>query len=208
MNQLRSATGIIAVVTVLVSAATFLTGTADAAALFGGFIPARLSGAMIVPGAIPAVLTPLSATLLHGSWLHLGLNLLVLVWVGKQLETVLGVSGAVACYVVGAFAAALAQFAFGPVSTVPMVGASGAISAWFGTYALMFGQPKHVFKSNAANRGLHAAWLLAAWIVIQWMTAVLAGTQGMMLATPAHIGGFLAGLLLQRPLLLWRYRRA
>ena len=50
--------------------------------------------------------------------------------------------------------------------------------------------------------------LTAAWIVIQWMTAVLAGTQGMMLATPAHIGGFLAGLVLQRPLLLWRYRRA
>jgi len=55
---------------------------------------------------------------------------------------------------------------------------------------------------------LHVAWLLAAWVVIQWMSGLLAGGQGMLLATPAHIGGFIAGLLLQRPLLLWRYRRA
>jgi hypothetical protein len=40
------------------------------------------------------------------------------------------------------------------------------------------------------------------------MTGYLAGLEGTMLATPAHIGGFVAGLLLQRPLLLWRYRSA
>jgi hypothetical protein len=40
------------------------------------------------------------------------------------------------------------------------------------------------------------------------MTGMLAGTQGLLLATPAHIGGFDAGMLLQRPLLLWRYRKA
>ncbi len=51
-------------------------------------------------------------------------------------------------------------------------------------------------------------WLLAAWIVLQMMTGLLAGVQGFLLATPAHIGGFIAGLLLQRPLLLWRYRKA
>ena len=51
-------------------------------------------------------------------------------------------------------------------------------------------------------------WLLAAWIVIQWMNGLLSEGQGVMLATPAHIGGFVAGLALQRPLLLWRYRRA
>ena len=45
-----------------------------------------------------------------------------------------------------------------------------------------------------------------AWVVLQWMIGCSAGGQGVMLATPAHIGGFVAGLLLQRPLLLWRYR--
>ena len=55
---------------------------------------------------------------------------------------------------------------------------------------------------------MHVAWLLAAWVVLQWMAGLLAGGEGVMLATPAHIGGFIAGLLLQRPLLLWRYRKA
>ena len=48
----------------------------------------------------------------------------------------------------------------------------------------------------------------AAWIAIQWMNGLLSEGQGVMLATPAHIGGFVAGLALQRPLLMWRYRRA
>ena len=51
-------------------------------------------------------------------------------------------------------------------------------------------------------------WLLVAWVVLQLLTGYAAGMQGVLLATPAHVGGFLAGLLLQRPLLLWRYRKA
>jgi membrane associated rhomboid family serine protease len=58
------------------------------------------------------------------------------------------------------------------------------------------------------NRWIHAAWVLAAWIVLQWMFGKLAGEQGLLLATPAHIGGFIAGMILQKPLLLWRYRKA
>ena len=206
-SRFRSATAIIALVTVLASLAVILPGRTDEAAIVGGFIPARLSGLLPLE-AIPAWLTPLTATLLHGGMLHLGLNMVMLLWVGMQVERLLGPAATVTCYVVGAYVAALAQWGFDPASNVPMIGASGAISALFGTYALMFGEPKPVFASRQANRALHAAWLLAAWVVIQWMTAVLAGDQGMLLATPAHIGGFIAGLVLQRPLLLWRYRSA
>jgi membrane associated rhomboid family serine protease len=52
------------------------------------------------------------------------------------------------------------------------------------------------------------AWLLVAWVVLQVMMGWLGNQQGYLLATPAHVGGFAAGLLLQRPLLLWRYRKA
>ena len=208
MTRLPSATAIIAALTALVSLLVMLAGRDSEAALAAGFIPARLSGLMPMAWAVPAFLTPLTATLLHGGMLHLTLNLVMLVWVGKQVERVIGPMAIVACYLIGAFAAAFGQWLAGPASTMPMIGASGAISALFGTYALMFGEPKPVFASRTANRALHAAWLLGAWIVIQWMTALLAGGQGMLLATPAHIGGFIAGLLLQRPLLMWRYRGA
>ena len=89
-----------------------------------------------------------------------------------------------------------------------MVGASGAISALFGLYALFFGRPKQLTANVRLNRYINILWLLAAWVALQWMAGMLAGGEGVMLATPAHIGGFIAGLLLQKPLLLWRYRRA
>ena len=90
-----------------------------------------------------------------------------------------------------------------------MVGASGAISALFGLYALFFGQPKQVTaQPRSSTAGIHVRGCWSTWVVLQWMAGMLAGGQGVMLATPAHIGGFIAGLLLQRPLLLWRYRKA
>jgi len=207
MLQLRSATAIIALITVAVSAIAFLGGL-DYFVAVAGFIPARLSGLLPIPGALPAWLTPWSSALIHGSWLHLGINMLILVFVGSQVERVIGASGIVLAYLVGAIAAAATQFAVDPSSNIPMVGASGAISALFGLYALFFGRPKQVTANQKINRWIHAAWLLATWVVLQWMSEMLAGGQGILLATPAHIGGFIAGLLLQRPLLLWRYRKA
>jgi len=89
-----------------------------------------------------------------------------------------------------------------------MVGASGAISAIVGAFALSFGRAKRISNNLWLNRWINIAWLLVAWIVLQVMMGYLAGGQGYLLATPAHVGGFAAGLLLQRPLLLWRYRNA
>lgn len=204
----KSATVAIAAVTALVSVLAIVTGALDNAAIGLGFIPARLSGLVELAPAAPVWLTPLTATLVHGGWLHLLLNLVMLVWVGAQIERVLGASSLVIAYLVGAFVAAGAQWIAGPSALTPMVGASGAISALFGIYALLAGRPKQVTRSHGLNRAIHAVWLLAAWVVIQWMTQLLAGGQGVMLATPAHIGGFIAGLLLERPLLMWRYRKA
>jgi len=202
-----TATAIIAIVTVAVSSIAILAGI-DYWAVAGGFIPGRLSGVVNLPGALPAWVTPFSSALLHGGWLHLGVNMLMLLFAGTQVERVIGGSGLVIAYVAGGLVAALAQFLVDPASAVPMVGASGAISALFGLYAIFFGAPKQVTRSQKLNRYIHVAWLLVTWVVLQWMAGILAGGEGVMLATPAHIGGFLAGLILQRPLLLWRYRKA
>jgi membrane associated rhomboid family serine protease len=204
----RTATTIIASITALFSLGILLLGGVERAATLMGFIPARLSGALTLSPAVPAVLTPLSATIVHGSVLHLAMNLILLVWCGKAVERIVGAGSTVLLYLVGAFVAAGAQYLVDPHSLVPMIGASGAISALIGAFALTYGRPKALVKSPWLNRALNLAWLLAAWIVLQLMVAFLLGQQGLLLATPAHVGGFLAGLALHRPLLLWRYRHA
>lgn len=204
----RTATIAIAVVTAVVWLLTALMGADSRAAVIMGVIPARLSGLIEITPAVPAWLTPLSSTLVHGGALHLALNLLMLIWCGTMVERILGAGPVIFLYVVGAYTAAIAQWLSSPVSPTPMIGASGAISAIIGAFALSFGQQKRLVSSPSLNRTLNALWLLAAWVALQIMTGLLAGVQGFLLATPAHIGGFIAGLLLQRPLLLWRYRSA
>ena len=204
----KSATNAITVLTALAWVVAAVLGLDQQAALALGFVPARLSGAAVPWPAIPAILTPLSATLVHSGLVHLGFNLLIFVWCGTAVERVLGKTGLITLYLVGAYAAALAQWALAPSATVPMIGASGAISAVMGAFALSFGRARMLTRSPTVNRWINALWLMVAWIVLQVMMGWLAGGQGYLLATPAHVGGFAAGLLLQRPLLLWRYRKA
>jgi membrane associated rhomboid family serine protease len=203
-----SITNLIAALTAVAWLLAVVTGQSENAQLALGFVPARLSGAVVPWPALPAVMTPLTATLVHAGLIHLGFNLLIFVWCGIAVERVLGKTGLIVLYLVGAYAAALAEWGVAPMATMPMVGASGAISAVIGAFALSFGRVRQITRSPAVNRWINAAWLLIAWVVLQVMMGWLAGGQGYLLATPAHVGGFAAGLLLQRPLLLWRYRRA
>lgn len=206
--QLKTATGAIAALTALFSLLILLLGAVDRAAVLMGSVPLRFGGGAQVWPAVPAVLTPLSATLVHGSTLHLAGNLLMLMWCGLAVERVLGGRALMLLYSLGAYVAAAAQFLVAPHSEVPMIGASGAASALIGAFALSYGQHRIIVKSRTLNRWLNVAWLMVAWILLQLGFGYLMGAQGMLLATPAHIGGFLAGLALQRPLLLWRYRNA
>jgi membrane associated rhomboid family serine protease len=208
MKLPRSATAWIAVVTAIFWVVPTLFGFNDAVETALGFVPASFSGDSVIASPIAAFLTPLTATLVHANLLHIAMNMLILLWCGTQVERVLGAKALVFLYVVSAYTAAVLQWAVMPHGEVPMVGASGAISGIIGAFALSFGQQKQIVRSYSINRILNAAWLLAAWVVLQLMTGFLAGTQGVLIATPAHVGGFLSGLLLQRPLLMWRWRKA
>jgi membrane associated rhomboid family serine protease len=86
----RTATIIISIVTAACWLLTELLGASDRADIVFGVIPARLSGLIQLSPAAPAWLTPLTATLVHGNFLHLALNLLMLVWCGTQVERILG----------------------------------------------------------------------------------------------------------------------
>jgi len=207
-RNLSTATFLIAALTAFAWLVAAILGLGDYAAAAMGFIPARISGAIASWPAVPAVLTPLTATLVHANLLHLATNLLVFVWCGHEVERALGRGSLLVIYVVGAYAAAGAQWLADPLGTVPMIGASGAISAIMAGFALSFGRPKLVTRSPRVNRWLHITHLLVAWVILQLMVGWLMGGRGYLLATPAHIGGFAAGLVLQRPLLLWKYRNA
>ncbi|HEU5481929.1 MAG TPA: rhomboid family intramembrane serine protease, partial [Sphingomicrobium sp.] len=174
MRMPRTATAWIAVVTAALWLLTVISGLTDTAAVAMGFIPDRWSGAVLLGPAVPAFLTPLTATVVHADIFHLGLNMIILVWCGTQVERVLGPRALIVIYLVAAYIAAIAQWLAGPNSQVPMIGASGAIGGVIGAFALSFGQQQQIVASRSLNRMLNAFWLLAAWVVLQLMTGMLA----------------------------------
>jgi membrane associated rhomboid family serine protease len=183
-------------------------GWQDFAAVWGGFIPARLGGIANDDLFVPALLTPLTATLVHAGFVHLAFNLLILLVCGRAVEALLGGRGLAILYVVGAYAAAAAHWAVGPEDLTPMVGASGAISAVLGAYAILFGRNRVRVASPVLALWANALWLAAAWIGLQLLVGFTFETSGARIAVFAHIGGFFVGLALAKPLLLLRWRGA
>ncbi|MET0310395.1 MAG: rhomboid family intramembrane serine protease [Sphingomonas sp.] len=210
MQRLTATTAIV-LLTAAVSALVTLSPYAQDIQLLAGFIPARLSGVVSFATvmAVPVWLTPLSSALIHAGFLHLGMNMLMLGFTGRETERALGSAGLVILYLVGAYAAALAQWAAGPLSTAPMIGASGAASAVVGAYSLLYGQSKAKAFGPIPARVIHVAWLAVAWTLVNWMMAAAFQRAGdITIAAAAHIGGFLAGLALAGPLLRWHWRKA
>jgi membrane associated rhomboid family serine protease len=204
-----SATALLVLVTIAVSVVVTLGGVdAFEASMRAGFIPARLSGIPTDYYAVPTLLTPLSCTLLHAGLLHLAMNMLMLGYTGKETERAVGPWGIVVLYVVGAYAAAFAQWLPDPLSTTPMIGASGAASAVVGAYSLLFGRSRAKAIGPISAQVVHVVWLAVAWTVVNLLIAFAFLGAGVAVAAAAHIGGFIAGLALVRPLLLWRWRRA
>jgi membrane associated rhomboid family serine protease len=207
------ATIAIVAITGLAWLAAQAAGQGDQLALIAGFIPARVSEGLALPGAVPVWLTPISATLVHAGLWHVAFNLLIIAFCGRFVEASIGPGELVALYLVGAYAAAGAEYAAMPGSISPMVGASGAGSAVIGAYSLLYGKRRAPGWGPIPGRLLHVLWLAVAWIGLQaligFASSGLPGVpSGGAIATPAHVGGFLAGLLLARPLLLFRYRSA
>lgn len=196
----------IAAVTAAAWLVAFATGQEQAAVMAGGFVPASFSSED--RGIALLLLSPLTATLVHDGPIHLVFNLLILLFCGRAVETIVGGKELFFLYLVGAYAAAGAHYLADPGSTNPMVGASGAISAVLGTYAILFGRNRVNVASPALATFINALWLAAAWIGLQLLVGFTFQTAGPRIAIFAHIGGFLAGLLLAKPLLLFHYRRA
>jgi membrane associated rhomboid family serine protease len=150
----------------------------------------------------PAPLTLLTSMFLHGSFLHLAGNMLYLWIFGDNVESLLGHFRYFLFYILSGLAAAGCYIAFDPNSTVPMIGASGAISGVLGAYMIRFPKAKvHVLVFLVwfiRVVRVPALVVLGLWFAFQIANGVAAlGTgQSGGVAWFAHIGGFVAGILL------------
>ena len=151
--------------------------------------------------------TILTSMFLHGGFMHLAGNMLFLWIFGDNLEDTFGHLGFLAFYLACGLAAAFAQIIPDPDSTIPMVGASGAIAGVMGGYLLLFPRARVdvliiliIFVRLIA---LPAWIMLGIWFGLQILGgyASLGASEGGV-AYLAHAGGFLAGLLLTLPVWL------
>ncbi|MET0515477.1 MAG: rhomboid family intramembrane serine protease [Nitrospiraceae bacterium] len=168
-----------------------------------GAIPAIVFGhatlqSEIVP--IPAYATLLTSMFLHGSWMHLLGNMLYLWIFGNNVEDTMGHVRFIIFYVVCGVCAALSHAAIDPASAIPMVGASGAISGILGAYLLLFPRARVlILAPYVGTTYVPAGIVLGLWFVMQVFSGGTSlGTTGGGVAFFAHIGGFVAGMLLIR----------
>lgn len=163
-----------------------------------GAIPYELTHFRTLPN-LPRLFPPLTlltSMFLHGGLFHLFGNMLYLWIFGNNIEDYLGSFRFILFYITAGLAASLTHIIFNPGSTVPMIGASGAIAGVLGAYLVLF--PNHrvltlvflIFYIDIIP--IPASFLLILWFILQVMNVGLGGG----VAWFAHIGGFLAGIVL------------
>jgi membrane associated rhomboid family serine protease len=168
-----------------------------------GAIPYEITNGEDLPGseAAPFWITILTSMFLHGSLLHLGGNMLFLWVFGNNIEDAMARPIFVAFYLLGGLAALGLQVAMDPDSTIPTVGASGAIAAVLGAYARLYPRARVVtvvfiiiFFTIVT---LPALLVLGLWFLLQLLPAFSepVGNTGGGIAYFAHIGGFVFGLI-------------
>ena len=147
----------------------------------------------------PTLLTIFTAMFMHGGLLHLGGNLLFLWIFGNNIEDSMGRARFLAFYLLGGVAAMLAQTAVDPDSAIPTLGASGAIAAVLGGYALIYPRARVVTVVFIiiffTILELPALLVLGLWFLLQLLDASSQPLTGGGVAYFAHIGGFVFGLI-------------
>ena len=190
------------------SGATVGRGAADSLALEFGATPCRLSGACATLDDFPnPTVTVFTSMFMHSlNPLHVVGNMVYLWIFGDNVEDALGHGRFLVFYLLAGAAAALAQTLSAPRSMVPMLGASGAVSGVLGAYLLLFPYASILTLVGFAFfwRFVHipAIAMIGFWVILQLLVGYLtvsASTRGAEsggVAWFAHIGGFLAGVVL------------
>jgi len=168
-----------------------------------GLIPSVLTGQVELPPelrVLPAWLTLFTSMFMHGGFMHLAGNMLYLWIFGNNIEDALGRVRFVIFYLLCGIAAATGQILQDPASEIPMIGASGAISGVLGAYLLLYPKARVLvlvpLGFYLSMMKLPAAWVLGLWFVMQLVSSALTDSSGGGVAWFAHIGGFVAGMVL------------
>lgn len=161
-----------------------------------GFVPAWYAGE---PLSWSALISPFTYALLHGSWLHLGMNAVMLAAFGAGLERWMGGRRMIIFMVLCSLASVLAHLILNWGSEQVVIGASGAISGMFVAALMMLYQ-----RSGTMPAGRFGFLpLIAVWIGISILFGVIGGPEGESIAWAAHVGGFLAGFVFLKPVMRW-----
>src|SRR5688572_11310731 len=168
-----------------------------------GVVPASLLGQGQLPPELSLVspwMTVFTSMFMHGGWMHLIGNMLYLWIFGDNVEDSMGHGRFVVFYLLCGIAAVLAQALPDPSSTIPMVGASGAISGVLGAYLLLYPHAR-VLVAIPLGFLLHtmripAGLVLVLWFGLQLFSSAMAQPGQGGVAFRAHIGGFIAGMIL------------
>jgi membrane associated rhomboid family serine protease len=159
------------------------------------------------PSLQPFWLTIFTSMFMHGGMLHLAGNMVFLIIFGNNIEDALGHIKFVVFYLICGVIAALAQVMYSPTSVIPTLGASGAIAGVLGAYLVLFPRA-HVntlifLGILITTVRLPAAVLLGFWIISQFFSQFtqalktdISGQESGGVAYLAHIGGFIAGMIL------------
>ena len=147
--------------------------------------------------------TILTAMFLHGSWLHIISNMIFLWAFGPEVEDLMAPGRYLTFYVLGGVAAMLAQVAAAPASTVPALGASGAIAAVMGAFLVTYPRDKIrsllIILVFVSVRYIPAALLIGVWFLIQFVNLGAVSEQASSgVAYAAHVGGFIFGVVTVR----------
>jgi len=150
---------------------------------------------------VPPSVTVMTSMFMHGGWMHLLGNMLYLWIYGDNVEDAMGHGKFLLFYLSCGVAAALAQALPDPHSTIPMIGASGAISGVLGAYLLLFPRARVLVLIPLGFFLYTVRWpasiVLIGWFLLQLLNnALVAGTQTGGVAFRAHLGGFVAGMIL------------
>ncbi len=164
-------------------------------------VPAHLFGRSFgAPALVSPWLTIFTSMFLHANLVHIAGNMLYLWIFGNNIEDALGHFRFLFFYLLAGFGAAMAQVLLSPMSTVPMVGASGAIAGVLGAYLILFPRARVttlLFYIFIQVVEFPASVLIGWWILLQVIsTALSAGHVGGGVAYAAHVGGFVTGCFL------------